>query len=205
MELIKHKVSKMVETKAGVLQKLNPNYEFVDVVDSDLHDVITSIETIYAFGLLTGRDYITFLTEIKTLIISKGGFSGLTEQEKNIISRLAMCTDAEALTVGVTSEQFDTYIDTLADKTRSAREKRVELARKDFSKELKRGTMTYTQSNSLLIDTRELFNDYMVGNNPAFIYFITDTNGYESTGFSSKAYYTADRRQRLIDRIVTGL
>lgn len=205
MKLIQYKVAKMVESKQDVTDNINPNYDFVDIVDQSIHNDITSIESINTFGPLTKRDFITLVAEIKALLISKGGFINLTTAEKLVVAKLAICTEAEALSVGISSETFEEYIDNLASKNKKAREKRVEVARKDFSRELKRGTMTYAQSNALLVDTRDLFNDYIIGNNPAFVSFITSTNEYLTTGFSTKTYYTLERKQRLIDRIVNGI
>lgn len=205
MKLVKLKDQVMVETKQDAIDNINPNYLFVDIVDPLTQDDITSIENIYAFGLLTGRDYITVFTELKVLYIAKGGFSGLTDIEKTISAKSALCTEAEALSTGVTEVQFDSYIDNLADKVKEARNIRVELARKDFSRELKKGTMGYPESNLLLADTRELFNDYVTGNNPAFSKFITDTGDYVTTGISSKSYFTQARKDNLIKRIVNGI
>jgi hypothetical protein len=190
MRLVKHKQPKMAEKDSLI----DPNYEFVDVVDTEIHEDITSIENLNVFGLATGCDEIVVLTALGTEMAMKGGFANLSPSEKNIIVSCAICTLEEALTHGLSESEFDLCIDILAEMAMKGRKKRIERIRKDMSRELKKGRMTYAESNALLADTRDLFNDYITGNNPAFKTWV-------ETDFSSKPYFTEDRKNDFLKRL----
>ena len=194
MILIKYIIPKMVE----VNKKLDPNYEFVDTFDENIHENIHTIENLSFVKDITIKDFNFIRNCILSLIITKGGFDNLTYNEKIISSRWLLCTESQALSIGVSSESYDLYIDSLLDGTKESRRLRVEAARKDFGKEIVKGTLSYVDSNLLHTDTKGLFESYVDANNQDFINWINYT-------FETKSYYTPDRKQKLINRIINGI
>ncbi len=205
MKLIQYKIAKMVESKQDFIGNINPNYEFVETVDTVTQDDITTIEAIYTFGQLTKWDYITILTEISTIVATKGGFTSLTQLEKKIFAETALCNKTEALSIGVTNSQWSKAVRDLSSKTLAARTDRVETLRLDLSEELKDGLLTPAQTNALFADTTSLLNSYRDTKNPDFISFILSTNQYVGTGLAFKEYYTLERYNKFVDRIIKGV
>jgi hypothetical protein len=190
MKLIKHKIAQMAEKNSV----LDPNYEFVDVVDPELHDDITSIYNLANNGLLTGKDYQFLMTEIYMLMVELGGFNELSDDDKIIIVKLAICSYDEAIAYGITDAEFKPYVCMQANKTYIARNARIESIRQDFSFELKKKTMTFTQSNEMLAEIRQMFNDYVTGKNPALMNWVMDV-------FPTKEYYSAEIQTMFIDKL----
>lgn len=202
MFLAKYKTPRMVE-KSDSLNNIDPNYEFVDVIDAIKHDNITSIENIANLGLLTGRDFIFVRDELYSQLVLKGGWDSVSMPEKHCICRYVLCTESQALTI-ISKEQLDLYDSSVLDNTKLARANRVELARKDLGKERLRGTLAYADSRSLNLDTDKLFETYIVSDNKDFSDWIKSEGAYVGNGFLEKPYGNADRKQKLIDKIING-
>jgi hypothetical protein len=205
MKLVKFKAAKMVEQKDDVLRNIDPNYLFVDVVDADIHEDITSIEAIYVFGMLTPRDYITYVSEIVAAADSKGEFGDLTPTEQKIYAKLGLSSKAQAASVGITSFDYSKAIRDLSAKTMDARKERIETLRLDLSEEFGDGILTKEHSNLILLDTVTMVKAWERGKHPEFIEWITDSGEHVSTGLSSKVYYTPERKQKFVDRIINGV
>jgi len=199
MILIKHKASKMVTVGSTT----NPNYEFVNVVDTDLHTDIHNIESLDLFGQLTGRDYNFVRNEIMKLILTKGGFDNLTNGEKYVTGKWICCTEAQALTV-MSSTEYDDYVGDLVDQSYKSREKRRLAAKRELGKQVVKGDLTYDLSNQLDTDSFDIARAWVNANNPLFTDWIMGINDYSGSGFMSKPYATPERQQILIDKIISG-
>ena len=197
MKLIKYKVALMVESTENLFR--NPNYEFVEDVDPNTQDDITTLENLNAFGHMAGRDYMIVLTVAKTLFVATGGFVAQSDNDKRASVRMALCNSEEAQSIGYTLDQFISFQDNLCDETLKVRMVRVDMARKDFGRELLDGTMTYEQVNALLSDTRDILTDYIVGNSASLLNWI-------NTEFNeAKSYFSQERKDKFLNKIMLGI
>lgn len=205
MKLIQYKAAKMVESKQDFIGNINPNYQFVETVDTATQDDITSIEAIYTLGQLTNWDYITILTEIATQVGLKGGFNNLNTTEKRIYANTALGSKTDALSTGMTGQQWSKAVRDLSAITLLVREERGETLRLDLSEELKDGLLTIDQSNTMFNDVSVMLASWIKTKNPEFIYFILSTNQYAGTGLAFKEYGTPARCSKFVDRIIKGV
>jgi hypothetical protein len=200
MKLIKYKQPKMADIDLDI----DPNYNFVDVVDDENEIDITDFDTLSIFGVRTGYDFMFVRNEVITLRDLEGGFSGLTDEwKKEICAEFAACTEAQALSVLSVDKQKKHWKNTL-NSLRESRETRVEKARQELGLEVLAGTMPITDSNQFYKDTKDLFRNYIGAGDIEFFDWINSTGAYIATGFASKSYYTDERKQILVDKIILG-
>jgi len=150
----------------------------------------------------SGLNYSAIRSEIKTLTFTiagadLSGWNNLTIAEKTIASKY--CVLPFSLRVSVVGEAQDKVNwDELLNQTLLDRTLKIERMRKEIGDDLRKETLTYAQSDQFFMDTSTLIDAYRAVMNPAFNYWLESTNGYESTGFASKPYYTLDRLTRLM-------
>ena len=201
MFLVKLKIAQMRRSD----RSNDPNYEFVDAVVPANHEDKTNYKNLSTFGLKTGKDFNYVRDEMKVLLIADTGFANVSEDtDKKILAIWGLCTEAEALTVGITADEYDSYIDAVLDNTKKARGLRVERTRKDFGREIVKGTMTYGESDQLHADSKDLFEAWADANNQLFIDWINSAGNYVGAGFMEKTYGTQVRKDKMIDRIING-
>ena len=181
----------------------NPNYAFVDTVDTNTQVDIHTLENIDTIGLLTGRDYNFVRNEISKLVVSLGGFDNLNNSEKYVAGKWICCTEAQALTVMSTTE-YDTYVGNLVDLSYKSRETRRLLAKREIGKQVVKGELTYDLSNQFDADSSDIARAWVNANNPLFTDWIMGINDYSGSGFITKPYASLERQQILIDKIISG-
>ena len=199
MKLIKYKTPVMVPM--GSLT--NPNYSFVNTIEIGTQDDITSYQNLDVFGVKTGRDFMFVRDEMIALITTDGGFSTLSTEDQLIVARWSACAKNDALTLITADERKAYNMNTVAELKKS-RSRRIELARQIIGNRILDGDMTYADSNDMLSSTEALFDNFVTGANPAFIYWLNSINGFELNGFASKSYYNEAVKNELIDIVVNG-
>lgn len=182
----------------SVSSNIDPNYNFVDTVDTNTQTDIHTLINIDRVGLLTGYDYNFVRGKVLEQVITQGGFDNLTADEKYVAGKWICCTEAQALTV-MTQEEFDTFAAALVDGAYASRETRRLNAKRQFGIEVVKGTLTYADSNQFDVDTEEMARAWVNANNPAFTNWITT-----GSGFIAQSYGTEARKQVLINYIISG-
>ena len=147
---------KLVKLINPILHKgegVNPNYLFVDTVDSGLHIDLTSIENVSTLGVKTGRDFLFLRAQLLIILTAAGGFSSLTESEKRVIIEHSLSSQTDALTV-VSQAEYDAVVDNYQVQSKASRTVRAELARRKFGQEIVKGTLSYADSNQFFSDSK---------------------------------------------------
>lgn len=149
------------------------------------------------------RDYIDFnkaRSAMSMAIVSKGGFSNLTDFEKLVVSRWFLATYEQRITV-ITNEQDRINWDFIVKYTKMARDKRIEKSRRDISY-----TLYPTDSNNLFDTVGSLITAYSIANKSDLIDWFNNTVGtqYENNGFAQKSYFSQDLLDSFNDVIKNG-
>jgi hypothetical protein len=151
---------------------------------------------------LTYLSFSQVRAEIKAILISivqpnYSLWNNLTAEEKAIACKY--CIAPYALRVSIVGENADhsnwhnLLVETIQD-----RRLIIELMRREIGEDLRKELISNSDSNQFYIDSRDRLMEYEFTMNPSFYYWLTSTNGYESTGFTSKPYYSTDRLSRLL-------
>lgn len=188
---------KLVKLKNPIMAekgKPDVNYLFVDTVDTNLHEDITSPEAIDIFGELTGRDYMFVRKELSLLM---GDFSTVTDNNHKLIYiKYSLPTKAQALTV-VSAKDREENNKEVIEKLKKARSQRVERARQVIGSKLLDGELSYTDTNDLLDSTEDLLEKYIKGANPACVTWLQND-------FAAKPCYSVSLKDQLLDIIING-
>lgn len=179
-------------------------YKFVDLLDNDIHDDLNKIKYIDKFWNKTNHDFIIARNSIKNIGESLGGFDNLTDVEKKIYTEYSLSTKLQADSFGVSDEDRINNNKSVGEQLKTSRNNRVENARKNIGSDVLDQSLSYAESNLMYDDTKELFNKYIVAGDVEFLDWINSTGNHIGAGFSSKIYYTDDRKQMLIDIVITG-
>lgn len=178
-------------------------YEFVETVDTSIHDEINTIRQIDKFWSKTSYDYMFALDRMKS-IMNSTGYDNLNDTDKKVCIKNAICTKEQAIALGYTEQEILLKGEEVGGFLKLARKSRIEKARRYISSLVIWKYWIYDQSNDLLATTKDMFENYIEGGNPSFIYWLQSINGYESTGFSSKSYYSEDIKNKFIAIIING-
>jgi len=177
----------------------------------------TSIEDWFKFarnslGAFFGFNFFTWRNKIQELVIAIvnsdfSNWNGLSPEEKEIASELILAP--YSLRTGVISDEVDkrnwknlvivsqgTLVDDI-----TGRSKIVEIMRETVSDELRKETMTKTDTDSFFTDVSAMLDTFIGANTPDFKQWLTNEVGspYELDGFEQKSYFSQAREDYLLD------
>lgn len=198
MKLVRMKNRQMVNSYGEV----DPNYAFVETVDTDIHEELTSYTDFDVFGIKTGKDYMFLRAELITKCATDG-FSNLVDYDKKTVAKYAACSFSDAMSV-LSVDERSYYNKIIVANLKIARAERIEKCRQIAGSMVLDGIYTYAQINTFLDDTESLFEKYIKGANPEFIYWLNSTNTYTLTGFESKSYYIESLKNKLLGIVLNG-
>ena len=177
----------------------------------------TSIEDWFNYGRRSlgaffGFNFFTWRNKIQELVIAIvnsdfSNWNGLSPEEKEIASELILAP--YSLRTGVVSDEVDkrnwknlvivsqgTLVDDI-----TGRSKIVEMMRESVSDELRKETMTKTDTDSFFTDVSAMLDTFIGANTPDFKQWLTNEVGspYEADGFEQKSYFSQAREDYLLD------
>jgi hypothetical protein len=189
-----------VQTTLAEGSTMDAMYQFAETLDLVKYTDVTSASGWEKYGKHK-YDEIFVREQIQAITFD----ACVTDEDKLACVNYSACTPIQSLTVtGVDESYIDDCNKKMARILKGARASRIEAIREEIGNEVLRGTFTYAESNTFLDDVKDIEEKYIMGGNPLFVYWLMYTNGYESTGYDSKAYYTAARKTLYIDILVNG-
>lgn len=202
MKLIKFKESRGYNVSLNI----NMDYALVDVLDTNIHDDVSDVDTWLSIVHYIDEDYIRMRDFAKLTFIPQ--WSNFTDAQKiGLITHLIYPTSVTQIEIDAlisSGDQLKNWVD-IARNTKVCREQRWEVARQKVSFYL-----TDMESLDLYRSTKEYSNEYKDANIPSLIFWINSSAypplgiDFTSTGFSQKSYYTTGLRDLLLDIIYNG-
>jgi hypothetical protein len=183
-----------------------PYYSFSGSLDTNIYTDITSNKNWLDIGK-TNYDYIFCREQIMGWTAAIG-FSGLTQEEKEIASMTFSVSKSDRDSVHTEEEQMQ-FWQTLVSYSQSTREKRWKAAKSYISYFL-----TPPASWDIAQTTDQLSNDYIIygirekstDQIDGLFDWINSTSSYSGgTGFNSKPYYSEEYKDNLIKILKDGI
>jgi hypothetical protein len=193
MKLIRLKTPLMANNKTGI----DLSYKWVETIDPDLHIDVNTYTDISIFGEMSGRDFMYVRDRVEAKVSDDGGFALLSDGDKSIVASFNACSKAEALSV-ISTEDRKFYNKNVRRRLQDARGERVALMQDVIGDMVFDEVWTTNDSNDLLDETKNMFQNFHIGGNPALIVW------FQGAEFAAKSYYTDALRDELINIAVNG-
>lgn len=180
-------------------------YEFVDVLDSNIHDDINEIKYIDKFWSKTKHDYQISRDAIKSIGDSSGGFGSLSDREKLIYVKHSLSLKSESDSFSVSNKDRISYNENVSELLSITRKNRFLKAMKRMNSEVLDGNMSSLEMGSMHSDIIDMVNKYInIGDSDLSDWITSSGKHTVLTGFRSKIYYSLLREQILTDYIIIG-
>jgi hypothetical protein len=134
-------------------------------------------------------------------VAEKGGFDRLSDFEKHIAARWFVAPFENRMLIITEDEDKENWM-FLLKHTKPARDQRIEIARRKISYEL-----ITKDASDLYLSVDNYIRAFSIANMPDLIQWIGNELGtpYENDGFAQKPYFSAARRDMLIDVLKDGI